>query len=109
MRGRPQGGEVVGPWPPVNSYQTQIADLQTVKSRYQTGELASTDCRTGNDWKPDCKIVIEGLEGLVTVSLHTTPRSLMAPKGAGGYIYTHTSRQMIYIQDSVKHLNLRSA
>ena len=36
---------------PVNSYQYQIADQQTAKSRYQTGKLAVADCRTGNDWK----------------------------------------------------------
>ena len=47
----PVEGRKDGPWPTVNSYQTQIADLQTVKSRYQTGELAIADCRTGNDWK----------------------------------------------------------
>ena len=35
--------------------------------------------------KLDCQLVIEGLEGLGTVSLHNMPRSLMAPKGAGGY------------------------
>ena len=38
-------------WPTVNSYQTQIADLQTAKSKYQIGKLAIADCRTATDWK----------------------------------------------------------
>ena len=33
--------------------------------------------------------MIEGLEGLGNSDLHTTPRSLMAPKGAGGYIFSY--------------------
>ena len=39
--------------------------------------------------KLDCQLVIERLDELGTVSLHTILRSLMAPKGAGGYIYIY--------------------
>ena len=48
--------------------------------------------------KLDCQLVIEGLEGLGTVSWPTIPRSLVAPKGAGGYIYIYI---YIYIYYSV--------
>ena len=40
---------------------------------------------------PACPLVTEGLEGLGNSDWNNIPRSLMAPKGAGGYmlVYTH--------------------
>jgi len=47
----PGGGDLVLRGSSKQVTKHQIADLQTVKSRYQTGKLAIADWRTGNDWK----------------------------------------------------------
>ena len=65
------------------------ADTRLVNLQLQTAGLEMTG-------KLDCQLVIERLEGLGTVSLHTILRSLMAPDKQGPadiYIYIY-----IYIQ-----------
>ena len=47
----PGGGKTLLPGPSKTVTKHQIADLQTAKSRYQTGKLPTADCRTGKDWK----------------------------------------------------------
>ena len=47
----PGGGNTPLPGPSKTVAKHQIADLQTAKSRYQTGKLPTADCRTGKDWK----------------------------------------------------------
>ena len=47
----PVGGNGTVPGPKVTGHKHQVADLQTAKSRYQTGKPATADCWTGKDWK----------------------------------------------------------
>ena len=47
----PGGGKRFLPGPSKTVTKHQIADLQTAKSRHQTGKLSTADCRTGKDWK----------------------------------------------------------
>ena len=71
----PGEGNPLVPGPQQTVTNLQIADLQTANSRYQTGT------------------VIEGLEGLGTVSWQHTLRSLVAPDKQGPadiYIYIYT-------------------
>ena len=66
-----------------------IADLQTPKSWYQTCKLTIADFRTGNEWKSVEHLTVnlwfKWLEGLGNSDWNNMPRSLMAPKGAGGF------------------------
>jgi hypothetical protein len=58
------------------------ADTRLASWQLQTAGLEKTG-------KPDCQLVIEGLERLVTSSLPTIPRSLVAPdkQGPADYYY----------------------
>ena len=66
---------------PVNSYQSQIADLQTAKSRYQTDKLAFADWGSRKDWQKWLSSSylkdLKGLEGPGSVSLKHTLRSFL--------------------------------
>ena len=47
----PGGANGLVPGPSKTVTRNQIADLQTAKSRYQTGKLPTADSRTRKNWK----------------------------------------------------------
>ena len=71
----------------IRNQSLTLADLKTAKSWYQIGKQLIADWRIGNELKWIENLTVNlWFKELGTGRLQHTLRSLMAPKGAGGYI-----------------------